>query len=550
MSFDDLQTVGMDGCHNLVSRARKAVQRLKPLSDTLRELASAIEAESEAACTNFKAVSNMCSLIFLPNELLSRIFHFVVHGSRNDQLANLGCTEAALTLSHVSQYFRVTATSCASLWSSVIHSSSLGPLCLSRIKDALFDMSMAVEVMGNPGEEPNELVFTQSQINYLSRSNQWRSFDIRFVSKFKQYGTLGLSKPKNREALRDINVRSLESLCIRNNADQSFMFTKYDEFQHWDTPNLRHLTSVHFFPLHLPGLSTLTNLDVILKVGFGLVDFRKQLSRLKSLESFDLKLKIERDSSLPDEFPEVLELPSVRFLKIEVTRLLLRHTAPTLKSFFSSISFPSVVDLRIKLGGIVGRQFHEDEDLCLDLSEDLGSIFHCGRDTGFPRVEDLWLEANGLNIVSGVARSVHDFKAQTGYIYLYAPLGSLPTLKHLTLGSNGSLAPSLQYSDTLLVSEYAPEDLHIVSSLETITVRTSMLAVAGMSDFVAEILRMQKRRGDWEKFRELVVVDNNYTNDARTCNTTKSKAYAGDAALHWCERRDSKRNVSDVKFID
>ncbi|KLO18186.1 hypothetical protein SCHPADRAFT_936448 [Schizopora paradoxa] len=538
MLYSDLQVLGTSGCSDLVSRARKAMKRLKPLSDTLRELASAIEAESEAVCTNYNAVSNMCSLIFLPDELLARIFEFVVDGDPG--LANSARTKAAVTLSHVSQYFRSTALSCAALWSYVSGSSDLDFLCLSRSKDALLDVEMDVDYMNNP----RKLVFERSLVNILPYSGRWRSLGFQFTA-----GQMHSQRVDVCHAFRGLDLRALESLHF-NPHGGSLSLGGFRDFQYLDAPNLRHLTSSRFFPLSFPAFANLTTLSVALPLGhISLAYVHNGLSRMKALESFSLELESGLGSG-DDQLHGKLELLRVRQLKFEITN---RSGGPIkLGSFFSSMSFPGAVELHLKYLMV------NDIELDLEFYE-LGNILQ--HDMQFPCVERFCLEVNGLTkwggslSFSGVLTN-YQLKPPQEDMTVVAPLGLLPSLKHLTLCSNGRMLPCLPRRSTLAsslgadnsTSEMPPEELHIVSSLETVTIRAPTRAVTGMSNFVSEILQMQKKRGDWGEFRELVVADVAQVEGGDTCVTVHSKAYTGDSALEWCEERKSvhcleKKNI-------
>ncbi|KLO18194.1 hypothetical protein SCHPADRAFT_993799 [Schizopora paradoxa] len=544
MSFDDLQALGITGCSRLVSRARKTMQRLTSLSDTLRDLSSVIQAESQAAQENLDVVSNMCSLVFLPNELLVRIFRFVVNGDAG--LANSTRTQTAVSLSHVSQYFRRTALSCSSLWSNISGNPRITLLSLSRCKDALLDVAMRIRLtLGDEEEEETyELALAQSLIDLLPHSKRWRSLEVSYFlddqdgQQHRGNHSPNTEYSKIPEAFYKIDLRSLESLCIRNIHDEFFTFKSYHEFQHWETPRLQHLTSVHYFPLSLPGLANLTSLNVTLNLGeISPKEVLRDLSRMQGLESLALKLEIGRqDYTVQQTSFEKAEFPRVYRLKIELECQQSRR-CDLLKMFLSSLSFPGAVDLHIKLGGYVKMIYFESEPY-LSLSQELGSII---QHVQFPRVGRFCLEANALNI--DVGDSVSSMETQQGQILLDVSLGLLPTVKHLTLRSNGCLRPRLQKS----VSENALG----IPALETITVQITKWAAASVADFLEDILTKGKEQEDRETLREVVIMDNGQIH-GRNGDDVK-KAYTGHDALEWCRRRKADRlefaQVND-NFID
>ncbi|KLO18193.1 hypothetical protein SCHPADRAFT_993798 [Schizopora paradoxa] len=501
MSYSDLQVSGMTGCSHLVSRARKTMLRLTSLSNTLRELSTAIQAEAEAAQENFEVVSNMCNLIFLPNELLDRSS---IHLARFSILPGYG-----VVLRFVME--------------NISGSSDIDLLCLSRSKDARLDVYTEITLASFNNR--NELVFEQSLIDALPHSRRWRSLDIQFV--YKRSSDQGLDRnPDIRQAFREIDVHLLESLCITNIKNPRPMFEDYHEFKHWVTPNLRHLTSDYYVPLLLPGLANLVSLNVTLKPRqIILADFHQDLSRMKNLES--LALKLDRGSREYDIQLEplnnvgTLAFRRVRHLKIEMESQW-PEWIDVFKPFFSNMSFPNAVDLHVKLCGYVSKTYPEEDEAYLGLSREVESIIQ--HDTQFPRVERFWLEAIGLNI--GDANDVYSMEAQQGEISLSVPLALLPNIKHFTLSSNGRPNPR----GFSRCTSGAPLP---VPALETISIQIIKLAARKTGYYVKDLLTKQKKRGEWGEFIELIVKDNDSTSKGRI----NMKTYAKDDALEWCERK-------------
>ncbi|KLO18196.1 hypothetical protein SCHPADRAFT_925352 [Schizopora paradoxa] len=533
MCYNDLQVLGIAGCSRLVSRAWKSMLRLTSLSDTLQELSTAIRKESRASQENFKAVSNMCSLVFLPNELLARIFQFIVNGE--SAMANSARTKAAVSLSHVSQYFRSTALSCTPLWSNISGISDIDLICLSRSKDALLDV--ATEVALTSISDRDELVFEQSLIDALPHSIRWKSLVIQFTFK-KLRSRIPNGSAEIRQVFRTMDVRSLEALRVKNNKNPKralydnpdSTFKDYHEFQHWNAPNLRNLTTVHYFPISLQGLVNLTSLNVTLDPGqINLIEVRKDLSRMHALESFSLKLEMatqRRDYATPPGSFEQVEFPSVRRLKIGVditTQWSESRLTDFLKSFFSSLSFPGAVDFHLTLGAIVTNLTSEAS---VFLSEELESIIQ--HNTQFPNVNRFCLEANYLPVGLAAPDSLYSKRAQQAPIFFDFPLALLPTVKHFSFYSNGS-----QYA-SLLKDSVSGEPLR-VPTLETITIHIKTAdGVRAAAELIKSILREQKERGDWEKFRELAVM--NYSRAGEKEANEVMKVYIGEDALKWCKK--------------
>ncbi len=186
--------------------------RLKSLSNTLSDLASAVQAEAEAAQANMEVVNNMCGLASLPNELVARIFDYVVNGDAS--LTNPNRWKAAVALSHVCQYFWETAVSCPQLWSNISRSSEIAASCLSRSKNAPLDVELMVTF--GTGAFQNVLQFEQLSLGSLSHSSRWRSLGIQFMSMYNGVNRTPLGGSNIRQTFRGVDAPLLDSLHIKN----------------------------------------------------------------------------------------------------------------------------------------------------------------------------------------------------------------------------------------------------------------------------------------------------------------------------------------------
>ncbi|KLO18190.1 hypothetical protein SCHPADRAFT_993796 [Schizopora paradoxa] len=533
MSYNDLQTFGLTGCTRLISRARKSAKLLTSLSDTLRDLSFIIQAESKAAQENFEAVANMCSLLFLPNEILTHIFQFVVNGEPKSTHSTR--SKAAFTLSHVSQVFRSTALHCASLWTDICGKSGIDILSLSRSKDRKLDVATVVNV--TRGGDSEELEVEQSLIDALNHSERWRSLDIRFMAKrapVRQQPDLMLNRNSNlRQAFRETDVRSLETLRITNTNNDFAMFNDYDEFQLWNTPNLRCLESFQYFPLSLPGLANLTRLDVTLKPGqLHLADFHRDLSCMKKLEYLSLKVDNPLYAYGELRLFQTLELPAVRHLNIEMETQR-QIWIDIFEPFFYSMAFPNAVDLYVKLSGFIEKGYREDDEAFHVLYREMETIVQ--HNAQFPLVEHFYLEANDKNIRTTTTAFFK--RTQQSKISVSIPLQLFPNVKHLTLRSNTCLCPhQLATPSGNLLGNPA---------LETITVQVTNSPAKEVAAFVEHLFTQQTECGEWEEFRELIVEDNRLGDEVKKI----TKVYAGDDAVEWCKRRRDG-TTADENIID
>lgn len=529
MPLADLRKLGLAGCSNLLSRARRNARRLRSLSDFLSELSSAIHAESALAQTNYEVVSNMSSLITLPNELFTNILDCVVN--RDGSLTNPARWKAALNLSHVNQYFRATALSCAQMWSNISGNADMVSSSLSRSKDVLLDVQLSVGYrrIANAGSDSYDLTFERFFAEVLPHSNRWRSLGIDFVPGAKD-GTDGLrsiSHKDVRDQLRGVDVRSLEKLDIKNKKDRKSSFKSYCEFENWNAPCLRRVVTSHYFPLSLPALAHVTHLNVTLDLDeINLFDLLKDLARMKDLEDLVLKLEARGPESADDiqfERLEETELPCVRHLRVE-TDDLRWGSVSHLKYLFSPLVFPRAVALSVILSGYVSKTYPEEDSAELYLCDEVECIFqHVAQ---FPQVEWFLLEVKGMNIAAGSgAKTVYQLEAEQGTIRAIVPLKMLPSLKHFTLCTNGSLSVS---------SLHGSGELVVHPAIETITIKApSEMNIWGIVHFIRTTLEDQKSQSRWEDFRELVVMVAEETGDPLKEKITRR--YGRDAALAWCK---------------
>ncbi len=317
MAYSEVQALGTEGCSTLLSQARETMLRLTSLSTTLGGLASIIASKAMIAQKNFNAVTNMRGLVSIPNEVLVRIFECTVNGDAN--LSKPARCKAAVTLSHVCQYFRDTALSCPQIWSNIGQSAEAMASLLSRSKDARLDVELTVGFGSDA--HPHELNFEQLLLGTLPHSERWGSLEIQFVSmsryswdkrKVKETPLFGSNI---RQAFRSLNAPSMESLHVKNDDDSGREVLKnYNIFAHWNTPNLRRVTAVYYFPCSLPGLANVTSLNLTLRVNQA--DLLKNLSTMIALEDLTLKLDMWSEPRVVPLF-EMTEVPSIRRLSIE-----------------------------------------------------------------------------------------------------------------------------------------------------------------------------------------------------------------------------------------
>ncbi|KLO15335.1 hypothetical protein SCHPADRAFT_269849 [Schizopora paradoxa] len=539
MRFSDVQDLGLEGCIDLMHQARDTVSRLKALSDSLSTLTCAVHEKLMAAQENFVSFSNLVCLVALPPELLSRIFNFVVNEDQGHTLP--GRQKVAVTLSHVCRYFRDTALSCAHLWSNIGGSEEMAALCLSRSKNARLNVELRIGVIWREISETYDFLPNRILGDALHHSLRWKSLKIEFSLVRAEAGVLdrdSMGGSDIRRAFRDLNAPSLESFSIRGETTFYGHLTEvFGELESWNAPGIRHITSNLFFHFRLPGLANVTSFKLDLNLdATNVTDVPNYLSRLTALE--DLQLTVQssiRDVPLRDEKTTLLGVKRLHIILPIAGDHDFGSSSP-LKSFFSSLFFPGVLDLRIFLIGDPRKRYPEADCVEMSLIEDMMCIFQHPDQS--PGVESFHLKAYGVN-----GRLRDATPNQIGRISLVLPLGMLPSLKRLELSSNCHLLFSgddglgdsfFEKHPQFSWDSWLPGAPGMASpALETISINIieERRWCRPVIEFVGGIMQKQKERGDWEIFRELVVVDTSK-------NQTSTSVYEGDAALQWCTDKE------------
>ncbi|KLO15351.1 hypothetical protein SCHPADRAFT_927269 [Schizopora paradoxa] len=538
MPFSELQELGIKGCSDLVLRARHTFLRFKALSDSLGALSYAIYVKSLIALDNLVSVMNMASLVNLPNELLSRIFDFVVNGDQS--LTIPARQKAAVILSHVCRYFRNTALSCAQLWSNIGGSREMAALCLSRSQNAPLDVKLTIGSISRGYSEPYDFlpdVILEDAVHHISR---WKSLEIQLMSVRAEAIDLGRDFVKGseiRRAFRGFDAPSLKSLSVRGERlPYRYWNEVFAELESWNAPGIRHITSSHYFPLRFPGLVNVADLNLKLDLdGINLTDVLNDLSKMTALK--DLELTLDGGSNfrnLPLQ-EERTDMRGVERLHINVPFTKEHESDPrsSLKKFFSSLLFPGVVDLQINLTGDLKKSYPEADAAENSLIEVMIYIFQ--HTEQFPSVEWFYLK-----VIGDDGSPLNARPDQIGRISLVVPLGLLPSLKHLKIFSNFKL---LFFGDSGPGDDFFKQNPQFsweswlpgapgmaLPALEIISINiVDDRRWCQVISLAAKIMQEQKERGDWGRSSKLIVLDSTKKGGGRT------SVYKGKAALEWCK---------------
>ncbi|KLO15328.1 hypothetical protein SCHPADRAFT_938809 [Schizopora paradoxa] len=508
----DLRAFSPPRRSQLLSQSRRSLRRLQCLFETINGLSYALSAKLRAASENFYVVSNMCGLGSLPNELLIRIFECVVFGSSTNRWW------AAISLSHVCHYFRDTIISCPQLWSDISGSAAMASLSLSRSKDVPLDVSVRINTT-----EPR-LQFERLLPEALKHSKRWKSLTLRLIRKESRYrsewrigGTLSMFGVCRGFGTAD--APSLESLNIFNYSGLA-LYEGVDSFSQWNIPNPRYLNTM-LIPLSLRGLANVTYLDFTLHMDqtnyTNYTGFIKSLRRMTSLEALALRFK--------DPISHLFGLGEGQTIDLNKWSPI---TAPFLRILFSSLSFFNAVSLEVIINGAAAETY--SEEIPFAVNEVNSILLH---DEKFPSVEHFSLHAYGKPSASGAS-------SQSGIIFLPSSINKLPSLKHFVLCSNRHVKVSAVASGWTSLTMESTLPAHI-PALETITVTILGGSDAvGFASFVSEVLFVQKEGGEWEVFKELIVIADNRNINQR--GTRATATYAGDSAFEWSSRHSSLTN--------
>lgn len=507
MSYDEAQVLGDEGCFELMSEARKTMLRLKPLFEALGGLSAAVQTELRNAQATYRATIKMRGLVILPDELLAHILDFAVNWDQS--LATPLRTRAAVRFSHVCRHFRNTAVSCAHLWTNACTSSSLMALCLSRNKHIPLNVRLVTRVEKEPDSEEFVLVFDQTFRDLVPLSNRWGSLEIEIEPSAGKGSHVGELKPC--PSFGGLDVPSLHSLHILH--PSSYRTVESDLYNGlldgFYAPNLRHLTSKHYFALWL-GVESLKTFDVTLNLDdVEFADAVSVLAQMAALEDFHLTLtghhhhKTSRDPPLP--FTKTY-LPSVRRLQIDLSILGYEYSElrTLIKVLLSSLSFPGITDLRLGLSGPIDRGVKE-----VALDWEMMLLFQ--HSEMFSRVERFH-----LNVVD-----IYANRQSTGSYSTIIPFGLLPSMKELSIFCNTRL---------ILRNEFADNSTSPI--LRKLVIQTTEEGLPAMGPFVTGILRKQEEDGTWGSSHEFLIVSANprypYGMDSKRYAT---RSFVGDAAL-------------------
>lgn len=505
----------MRGSPSLRNHVRSVMGRLRHLSTTLADLTTALKEEID----DFGAVTRNCGLALLPDEILASVFDLVVNTLHKD--CSVGRKwKAARRLSHVDRQFRSVILACPRLWRNMNSSLQMVSACLPRTNG----LPLSIDLTIDDNLRTHALAFPPVLTELLPVTKQWGRLRLTFFTLFTD----------KRQSDRDrrmfytmhlVDAPLLEKLSIRYDDFLSDRSPHWN-WSHWNTPNLRHVTAVSYFPFSLPGLSNVATLDLTVPIDNNqMSDMLKAISRMNNLRKFILHLLNEED---PGRFVlhERMEFPQIRHLILRTSLYfpIQVNSRALERSIFSSLFFPGLIQLDLRLLGNYLRDAsglpHTQE---FHFNKGITRIFrHIDQ---FPRVESFHLD---------VLSSIDDHHDSDARSELCFPLNMLPSVKHFSLRSNTrfEIKESDDPDEILFEDERAVAPRVVGNAFPVLeTVNLDLLDASVVARWLGEYLRNVQDRGKWDEFREFVIAEPDGTDDVGRRKVT----YLGDKALAWCE---------------
>ncbi len=435
---------------------------------TLNRFSRALEREHELAAKRVEALTYMCGIALLPDDLLANIFDVVLEFSRRKDVS-------ALVLSQVCRRFRCVAMATSSLWSCIRAATNSG--FLSRARNTAY--------LERSGVSPLDITFdvrSKKNINaslgrfmddVLPHAARWRQFHLNLFG-----GKVAARRVS--DALKKIgsmHLPNVERLAIFTKFYLKSWFDEDPPLLDWNAPKLRTL-ELEDFAMDLRNFSSLTDVSVSIyseMFPFGL--FFDSLGCLHSLRALHIGLNCT-DSTM---MSAGLTLPSVSRLSFAI--LVMDETSHS--QILSSLSCPNVTHLSIDLSvtSASGYMYTTTESVIQTYFAQLFGVAHTTR---CQHVTHLRVK------VKMPAAHLARFSA-FGCAIKEIPLTSLPSLQHLTLEG------LLSGPRTLLELQ----ETGTFPGLRTITIQSPR--PDKLQDWILKVVRKLTAHGLWRGFEQLVI---------------------------------------------
>ncbi|KLO18163.1 hypothetical protein SCHPADRAFT_886429 [Schizopora paradoxa] len=504
---------------DLRSRALGVARCMKSLSNDLEALAAKVREESAA----LENIPRVCGFASLPDDVLAMIFDLVVNNYENWKYWYCGSRswKSAVSLSHVSKHFRDVTLAHPRLWTKLSRSGKMAVSCLPRTKNA--PLTIGIKFLLT---ESDEWAFQSILSKVLPYSNRWHSLGI-YLDSVKKW------EPENEESDEGQEIYGLSAASLKEMSIQSGFYDFTDSWPDWDwsrwyTPNLRSLTAFRYFPSSLPGLSYVTYLRLTFLIDDeSLPKIMKEVAKMVSLKTLFLTLETADGDENPT-LHEKMVFSNVTNLSISLEEHLpVDLSTPALtRALFSSMYFPLATELRVTFTGnayIFDSDYDEKEHFNFYCNKAISRIFrHVDQ---FPLVKELYL---GIKT---------EFEVSGAYAELSVPLLMLPSLKSLTLESDGRTI--IKEPEHIDETEF---DNGLIAMPPRVFGKTLPLLATVSLDILDESVALwlgdylkslkESEGGGWNDFRELAVWE---ADDDLDDGNLYQSTFSRDEALDWCE---------------
>jgi len=487
----------------LPRRSKSLVSDVESIVKTLDALRGLLSSDLDMIKSRSATASLMCGLASLPDELFKIIFLYVSVGPTGevDLLA-------AMRLSLVCRRFREIALSSSELWTNitVVPASPLPsrflPICLSRSKDRLLDISASFDIA-----DPDSMRrFMRFFALVAPHCHRWRSFKLTYLGGFDS-GVMEDSYSDSESSqlegyVFDINevhsliatlpLPCLQELTIRYPGPSYTDDLKEERFftSAYTFPNLNTVTFQDYIPLPDPSTTfpMVNSLDLRLINEKGRREIPLLLDLVAAFGSLtELALTLGGPSywvTVP--FSSQVPLTTIRTFRLKVFQ---ETDFSEITHLMGTMHFPNCTEVEFHFTGpsghlgdtidFLGNDSDSDgEDYgILDFREHAGAAF--GAEIFYPSAEH-------LRVLVSTPRSLDGFLKDAK---IDLPLQKVPSLKSFVLWSDMNV-----HIENHITGEYP--------ALRSIHMNTRYKHLKKWAGAVAEKLDQQ---GDWEAFEKFVV---------------------------------------------
>ncbi|KLO08087.1 hypothetical protein SCHPADRAFT_944742 [Schizopora paradoxa] len=494
--------------------------RIKEKFCQFQRLSTTLDGIIDALNKGIDNLGRMCGIDLLPDEVLAAIFEMVVNttGAITEHYVASCRWREAVSLSHINHRLRSIMLASPQLWTNMASSRQMAAACLPRTNGLPLNISMDAD---NHGRR-DDWSFHPILAELFPVAQYWECLHLS-ISCMHPESRLGRNNFKFAD-LSDppfyrLNAPLLEKLSIEYSCFVNGADTPHWDWSRWNTPNLRHLKTYRYFPISLPELISVTNLDLTMSIyDDHFPRTVKEISQMVNLRDFTVKFL---DTDKFPRFIPMTEFPHIQQLKMKTTRHARNKggkLADGWRPVFFSLFFPNLIHLQLDVEG-KGCLSWGDETFYFN--EEMNRIF--SQANQYPKVQSFYLKI--------VSQLDYDGECKVP-TELAIPLNMLPSLKDLTIQCN----TRFDMVDDVESKEEVGDVLPILN-----TVTLDVLDASDVAKWLGEYLEEMKDRGKWDEFRELTIMERGGKDFQKT-------TYPRDKALKWCKDMIIRREKPEGPF--